>query len=79
MATTHAPRRYEPPRLYDVAPADERAYGASTCTPGPKATTGGCHPGNSNTGLPCQNGNSNPTSCGNGAKAVAALRRRQTR
>jgi hypothetical protein len=91
MSDAATPKRpYQPPRLYDVGTADERAFGATVtcgnggtnssglCTQGHGAAPGQCRNGNSAGGGTCHNGNSATGSCGNGARVprTGALRRR---
>jgi hypothetical protein len=79
-------RPYEPPRLYDVGTADERAFGATAacssgssntggqCSNGGRAASGQCHQGNQAGTGSCTNGNRASGMCRNGGSGPRAAR-----
>jgi hypothetical protein len=64
-------RPYQPPRLYDVGTADERAFGATVmCSNGGTNLSGTCHQGSRAAPGQCQNGaQAGAGACNNGAQA----------
>jgi hypothetical protein len=64
-------RPYQPPRLYDVGTADERAFGATVaCGNGGSNPAGQCSQGGAAAPGQCQNGNRAGTgTCANGQRA----------
>jgi hypothetical protein len=71
-------RAYEPPRLFDIGGADERAQGATGCGGGSSDTTGTCTGGGKNQGSGCAGGGNNETgSCQGGGHPGRAVRRRR--
>jgi hypothetical protein len=83
------PRPYQPPRLYDVGTADERAFGATAscsggntntggqCNNGGRAAAGQCHNGNSAGTGSCTNGNRATGVCSNGNRGASAAQLRR--
>ena len=90
MTDTPKPTRpYQPPRLYDVGTADERAFGATVvcgnggtnssgrCSQGSTAAPGQCLNGNQAGQGTCTNGNRASGVCNNGSGAPRGARRRR--
>ena len=71
-------RAYQPPRLYDIGDAEERAQGASGCVGGGGDRVGSCTGGGGNQGSSCNGGGGNTTGhCVGGGGSKTPLRRRR--
>ncbi len=67
---------YQPPRLYDIGTADERAFGVTAgCASGQTNTGGQCSNGGRAAAGQCQQGNQAGTgTCTNGNRATGRCR-----